>query len=55
MVAPVIGGGALGLWAVRLALVGVGLAGWFWTQRLIAVRACPSGRIGDAVHALPFQ
>jgi len=46
----VIGDGSLALWAVRLALVGAGLAGWFWTQRLIAARACPAGRIGDAVH-----
>ena len=45
-----IGDGSLALWAVRLALIGAGLAGWFWTQRLIAARACPAGRIGDAVH-----
>ena len=45
-----IGDGSLALWAVRLALVGAGLGGWFWTQRLIGARACPTGRIGDAVH-----
>src|SRR5207247_932097 len=33
--------GSTALWAVRLGLVVVGLAGWFWTQRLIARRAWP--------------
>jgi hypothetical protein len=28
-----------GLWVVRLGLVIAGLAGWFWTQRLIGQRA----------------
>ena len=27
-----------------------GLAGWFWTQRLIGRRAWPVGRIGDGLH-----
>lgn len=40
------------LWAVRLGLVVVGLAGWFWTQRLIGQRAWPTGNIGDGVHQL---
>jgi len=40
------------LWAVRLGLVVVGLAGWFWTQRLIGQRAWPAGNIGDGVHQL---
>ena len=40
------------LWAVRLALVVAGLAGWFWTQRLIGQRAWPAGNIGDGVHQL---
>ena len=40
------------LWAVRLGLVIAGLAGWFWTQRLIGQRAWPAGNIGDGVHQL---
>jgi hypothetical protein len=40
------------LWAVRLGLVIVGLAGWFWTQRLIGQRPWPAGAIGDGVHQL---
>jgi len=40
------------LWAVRLGLVIAGLAGWFWTQRLIGQRACLDGSIGDVVHQL---
>ena len=40
------------LWAVRLGLVVAGLAGWFWTQRLIGQRAWPAGTIGDGVHQL---
>jgi hypothetical protein len=31
----------------RALLVTAGLAAWFWTQRLIARRAFPEGRIGD--------
>jgi len=42
--------GSTALWAVRLGLVVVGLAGWFWTQRLIARRAWPERGIGDAMH-----
>jgi len=30
--------------------VALGLAGWFWTQRLIGRRAWPSAGLGDAVH-----
>jgi hypothetical protein len=41
-----------GLWVVRLGLVIAGLAGWFWTQRLIGQRAWPAGNIGDGVHQL---
>jgi len=40
------------LWAVRLGLVIAGLAGWFWTQRLIGQRAAPAGAIGDGIHQL---
>src|SRR2546427_10119377 len=40
------------LWAIRLGLVIAGLAGWFWTQRLIGRRAWPAGNIGDGVHQL---
>ena len=42
--------GSTALWAVRLGLVVVGLAGWFWTQQLIARRAWPERGIGDAMH-----
>jgi len=45
-------GATLELWAVRLGLVIAGLAGWFWTQRLIGQRAWPTGSIGDGVHQL---
>jgi hypothetical protein len=40
------------LWGVRAILVAAGLGGWFWTQALIAKRAFPEGRIGDALHEL---
>lgn len=40
------------LWVVRLGLVSAGLAGWFWTQRLIGQRPWPAGRIGDGIHQL---
>ena len=40
------------LWAIRLGLVIAGLAGWFWTQRLIGRQAWPAGNIGDGVHQL---
>lgn len=39
-------------WALRAVLVVAGLGAWFWTQRLIARRAFPEGRIGDLVHDL---
>ena len=34
----------------RFGLVAVGILLWFWTQSLIARRAFPEGRIGDAIH-----
>jgi hypothetical protein len=42
--------GWLPLGGARLALIVVGLAGWFWTQRLIGRRAWPAGRISDGIH-----
>jgi hypothetical protein len=42
--------GSLTLWAVRVGLVVVGLAAWFWTQRLIGARPWPAGGIGDGLH-----
>ena len=39
-------------WALRAILVVLGLAGWFYTQALIARRAFPEGRIGDRLHDL---
>ncbi len=44
------GDGTLTLWSARLALIIAGLAGWFWTQRLIGQRAWPAGRISDGIH-----
>lgn len=38
------------LWGVRAGLVVLGLAGWFWTQRLIARRRWPQSGLSDAVH-----
>jgi PAP2 superfamily C-terminal len=38
------------LWAVRIGLVVVGLAAWFWTQRLIGQRPWPATGIGDRIH-----
>ena len=43
---------ALPLWGARVLLVLAGLAGWFWTQSLIARRSFPLGRIGDGLHLL---
>jgi len=43
---------SLPLWAVRAIVVVLGLAGWFYTQALIARRALPDGRIGDRLHDL---
>ena len=37
-------------WAAKAAVVALGLAGWFYTQSLIARRAFPAGRIGDRLH-----
>src|SRR5262245_5896514 len=39
-------------WWLRVLLVLVGLAAWFWTQSLIARRAFPENQIGDALHTL---
>ena len=39
-------------WAIRVAVVVLGLAAWFWTQSLIGQRAFPDGAIGDGLHAL---
>jgi len=36
-------------WALRAAFIALGLAGWFWTQKRIARRAFPEGRIGDRI------
>jgi len=36
-------------WALRAILVAIALAGWFYTQALIARRKFPEGRIGDRV------
>lgn len=38
------------LWGARAALIVLGLAGWFWSQRLIGQRAWPVGGIGDGIH-----
>jgi hypothetical protein len=43
---------SLPLWVWRTLLVTAGLAAWFWTQRLIARRALPQGRIGDRLLEL---
>ena len=40
----------LALLAARAALVVIGLALWFWTQRLIGQRPFPTRGIGDVVH-----
>jgi hypothetical protein len=42
----------LPIWVWRALLVALGLAGWFGTQRLIARRAFPQGRIGDRLLEL---
>lgn len=43
---------SLPIWVWRALLVTAGLAAWFWTQRLIARRAFPDGRIGDRLLEL---
>jgi hypothetical protein len=43
---------SLPIWVWRAILVTAGLAAWFWTQRLIARRAFPDGRIGDRLLEL---
>jgi len=42
----------LPIWVWRALLVTAGLGAWFWTQRLIARRAFPQGRIGDRLLEL---
>ena len=44
------GDGSPALWGARAALIVLGLAGWFWSQRLIGQRAWPVGGIGDGIH-----
>jgi hypothetical protein len=44
------GDGSQALWGARAALIVLGLAGWFWSQRLIGQRAWPVGGIGDGIH-----
>jgi PAP2 superfamily C-terminal len=41
---------SLALRAARVLLIAAGLGGWFWTQRLLARRAWPAGRISDGLH-----
>jgi hypothetical protein len=36
----------------RLALTGIALALWFWTQSLIGARTLPPSGVGDALHNL---
>src|SRR5271155_2587651 len=36
----------------RIALTGLALGIWFWTQSLIAHRAAPASGVGDAIHKL---
>jgi len=36
----------------RIALTGLALGIWFWTQSLIAHRAAPASGVGDALHTL---
>jgi hypothetical protein len=38
------------LWAARALVIVLALAGWFWSQGLIARREAPSGRIDDRLH-----
>jgi hypothetical protein len=37
---------------MRLMVIGIVLAVWFWTQSLIGARAAPASGLGDAVHNL---
>jgi hypothetical protein len=42
-------------WAIRglrLAIIILGLAAWFWSQSFIGSRAVPEGRISDGLHDL---
>ncbi len=41
---------SIALRVARVVLIGAGLAGWFWTQRRLAARPFPAGRIRDRVH-----
>jgi hypothetical protein len=36
----------------RIALTGIALVIWFWTQSLLAKRALPASGIGDALHGM---
>jgi len=36
-------------WVLRGGLIALALVAWFWSQALIAKRAFPEGRIGDAI------
>lgn len=40
------------LWAMRLAMVALGLGAWFWTQSLIGKREFPTNGIGDGLHTV---
>jgi PAP2 superfamily protein len=40
----------IALRAARVLLIAAGLAGWFWTQRILAARSFPAGRISDRIH-----
>jgi hypothetical protein len=35
---------------IRIGIVALGLAAWFWTQRLIAGRGPAGGGVGDKIH-----
>ena len=37
---------------IRLAVTGVAIVVWFWTQSLIGARGAPAGVIGDRLHDL---
>jgi hypothetical protein len=44
---------SLALRAARVLLIAAGLAAWFWTQRMLARRAWPAGRIATAFTSGP--
>ena len=41
---------SIALRVARVLLIAAGLAGWFWTQRILAARAFPAGGISDRIH-----